>query len=82
MGGIFGIYMIGFFTKIGNAKNVWIGIAGTFLFSLWTVLASKNYLPDWLDVPFDLYYTGIIGHIAMFIIIYISAVFFNKKNKK
>jgi SSS family solute:Na+ symporter len=54
------------------------------IFSLWTVLAKYSFLPYWLQAPFDLYYTGIIGQIVMFAGIFVAAVLFSdsKKNLK
>ena len=66
--GLFGVYALGFFTTRGDARSVWCGIVLTILFTGWTVVAAKapHVLPDALNVPFDLYYTGIIGNIVMF----------------
>jgi len=78
MGGVTGLYMIGFLTKVGNERTAWIGISITFLFSLWSVLASHGILPDWLHLPFDLYYTGFIGNIIMFATIFMIASLLSK----
>jgi len=84
MGGVLGLYLLGFCTKRGNEKSVWFGIALTMMFSLWTVLAKYSFLPDWLQAPFDLYYTGILGQIVMFAGIFVAAVLFSdsKNNLK
>ncbi len=83
MGGVFGMYMLGFVTTRANSKSVWLGIAVTFVFSLWTVLAKQGLMPDFLTVPFDLYYTGMIGHILLFATAFVASVFiFKKKEKK
>jgi len=74
MGGILGLYMVGFLTRRGDSRTVWIGIILTFLFSIWTVLTGKGILPEWMNVPFDLYYTGFIGNILMFAAIFMSAL--------
>ena len=66
--GLLGIYMLGFFTNRGDARAVGIGIVFTLLFTGWTVLADKGVLPEALTVPFDLYYTGLIGNLVMFAI--------------
>jgi SSS family solute:Na+ symporter len=54
----------------------------TFVFSLWTVLSSRGVLPDWLTVPFDLYYTGLIGNVVMFSTIFILAVMISGKKRE
>jgi SSS family solute:Na+ symporter len=80
MGGVMGLFMLGFLTQRGNGKTAWFGIILTFIFSSWTVLSSNELLPNWLSVPFDLYYTGLIGNILMFVSIFIiSAILYKKK---
>lgn len=68
--GLFGMYSLGFFTRRGDARAVWIGIICTAVFTFWTVVAAQRpeLLPESLRVPFDLYYTGIIGNLVMFIV--------------
>ena len=83
MGGLFGMYMLGFVTTRVNSKSVWLGIFITFIFSLWTVLSQQEVLPDALIAPFDLYYTGMIGHIILFATAFLaSALIFKSKDKK
>ncbi len=83
MGGVFGMYLLGFVTTRANSKSVWVGIAVTFIFSVWTVLAKQGVLPESLTVPFDLYYTGMIGHILLFATAFVSSLFiFKKKENK
>lgn len=71
--GLFGMYALGFFTKRGDERAVWIGIAFTLVFTAWTVAAARapHLLPDRLAVPFDLYYTGMIGNLVMFVVGYL-----------
>jgi SSS family solute:Na+ symporter len=73
-GGLLGIYAIGFLTDKGDARSVWLGIAGTMLFTAWTVLSSNQLVPAFLSVPFDLYYTGLMGNFLMFFLIYATSV--------
>ena len=86
-GGLTGMYMLGFFTKRGDARAVWMGILCTFLFTTWTilpnveVLLNHEILPDQLRVPFDLYYTGIIGNLTMFVVGFLAATLFPGKKK-
>ncbi len=82
MGGVFGLYLFGFITKRGGIKAVWFGISITLLFSMWTVLMKKGFLPDWMSVPFDLYYTGFMSHIIMFTFIFAGTMFFVTKKLK
>jgi len=73
-GGLLGLYFLGFFTRKGNTKSVWIGLIVTFLFTGWTILANHQMVPGYLQVPFDLYYTGLMGNILMFSIAIVAAV--------
>ncbi len=83
MGGVFGMYLLGFVTERANSKSIWLGIAVTFVFSVWTILSKQGVLPDSITVPFDLYYTGMIGHILLFATAFVASVFiFKKKDKK
>ena len=52
------------------------GIVATMLFTAWTILSKNEVLPEMLSVPFDLYYTGIIGNVVMFIVVYLMATWF------
>lgn len=80
-GGLLGLYCIGFFTKQGDARAAWVGLLATMLFTLWTILSKNGLMRDSLSVPFDLYYTGFVGNIIMFILTYIVARIFLKNSK-
>jgi SSS family solute:Na+ symporter len=75
-GGLLSMYLIGFLTRRGDARAVWAGIVATMLFTAWTILSKKGLLPDVLSVPFDLYYTGIIGNVVMFVVVYFLSSWF------
>jgi SSS family solute:Na+ symporter len=66
-GGILGVYLLGFFTTRGDARAVWCGLIFTGLFTGWTILSNKGLLSDFLTIPFDLYYTAMIGNLLMFL---------------
>ena len=82
MGGVMGLYMLGFLTRRGDSKTAWIGIITTFTFSLWTIFSSRNILPEWLSFPFDLYYTGLIGNVLMFVTIFMTAIIISSGKRK
>ncbi len=65
-GGLLGIYVIGFFTRLGDARSVWWGILATATFTLWTL----GVFPERFSVPFDLYYTSAFGNLVMFAVGY------------
>jgi SSS family solute:Na+ symporter len=74
--GLLGVYFIAFFTRRGDARAIWIGIACSFMFTMWTAVAEywPDLLPQALHVPFDLYYTGLIGNVVMFAVSYLAGV--------
>ena len=72
-GGLLGLYLIGFFTKQGDARAAWAGLVSTMVFTSWTLLSKNDLLPDSLNVPFDLYYTGFVGNVVMFVVTYLLA---------
>lgn len=63
-GGILGIYLIGFFTRLGDARAIWCGIFATVLYTFWTM----GLLPISVPVPFDLYYAAIFGNMTAFLV--------------
>ncbi len=80
-GGLLGMYLLGFFTRKGDARSVWVGIVFTMAFTAWTILAKNGLVPESLSVPFDLYYTGIIGNLVMFVIGYGVASLLPRREK-
>ena len=72
-GGLLSIYCIGFFTTRGDARHILFGISGTMFFTAWTILSARTMIPEALSFPFDLYYTGLIGNIIMFLLAYGSS---------
>jgi len=80
-GGLFGLFMLGMLTTQGNGRAAACGIVGTLLFISWTLLAKNELLPESLSVPFDLYYTSVVGNMVMFVIGYMIGllIFPNKK---
>ena len=67
-GGLLSIYGIGFFTERGDARHILFGISGTMIFTAWTIASSRSLISDALSFPFDLYYTGLIGNVIMFML--------------
>ncbi len=80
-GGLFGLFMFGMLTTRGNGRAAGCGIVGTLLFTSWTLLGKNDLLPESLSVPFDLYYTSVVGNVVMFCIGYFTGLllFPNKK---
>jgi SSS family solute:Na+ symporter len=74
-GGLLGIYLIGFFTRRGDARAVWSGIVCTALFTLWTM----GVFPESLSVPFDLYYTSAFGNAVMVAVGFTASLLFRRQ---
>ena len=81
-GGLFGLFMLGMLTTRGNGRAAACGIACTLIFVGWTLLAKHGKLPERWSVPFDLYYTSVVGNLVMFAIGYMIGlvVFPNERN--
>jgi len=65
-GGLLGLFMFGMLTTRGDGRAAMCGIISTLAFTTWTVLAGWGWLPANLEIPFDSYYTTIIGNLVMF----------------
>lgn len=72
-GGLLSLYLFGFFCRHGSAKHAWFGIAVTMLFTAWVILASNNLFFTAQSLPFDLYYTAIIGNLIMFAVLVLGS---------
>jgi SSS family solute:Na+ symporter len=81
-GGMLGIYLLGFFTRVRGSASVWTGITFTAAFTIWTILSSRGLLPEWLSFKYDLYYTIFIGNTVMFIVGALAYYFIGRIFKK
>ncbi|PCJ51217.1 MAG: sodium:solute symporter [Candidatus Hydrogenedentota bacterium] len=64
-GGLLGLFMLGFVTKSGDGRSIAWAIGCTIAFTLYRVLEGRGFVPA---IPIDSYYTGIVGHVLMFVI--------------
>ncbi len=64
-GGLLGLFMLGFVTKTGDGRSIAWAIGCTIAFTLYRVLEGRGIVPA---IPIDSYYTGIVGHVLMFVI--------------
>lgn len=72
-GGLLSLYLFGFFARRGSAKHAWFGIAVTMLFTGWVILARNGWLVTVESLPFDIYYTAIIGNLIMFGVLWLAS---------
>ena len=89
-GGLLGLYVLGFMTKRGDGRAVFVGIIFTVLFSTYISLIelkiiTKDLFLNWgfsegiskfLAQPMDTYYAGLTGNIVIFAIAYVLAITF------
>lgn len=76
-GGLLGLYLLGFFTKVGDDRSVLAGIACTLAFSLWMALANLGIVAS----PIHGYYPGVLGHILMFTVGFTVATLLPKRER-
>lgn len=74
-GGLAGLYMLGFLTTRADSRAVFTGIGCTLLFTAWMAFTSVGVFDalglSALKSPIDTYYTGLLGHIIMFVVGYL-----------
>lgn len=94
MGGILGVYVLGFLTTRGTGRSVAVGIAAMVLFSAYmatveflgitpehfmNTLGISRAVALWLYKPIHIYYVGVFGHIITFAVAYLVSSLFEKK---
>jgi len=78
-GGLLGLYMLGFFTKRGDGRAVFVGILFAIVWSAIISLSGMGWLPtSWTEAinrSFESYYTGIVSNVMMFVVGYLLSFF-------
>lgn len=67
-GGLFGLFMLGFWTTWGDGRAVGCGIVATALYTLWMLAKQFEWIPPDTFPNTDEYYTGLIANIVMFLV--------------
>ncbi|GMW00148.1 MAG: sodium:solute symporter [Candidatus Hydrogenedentota bacterium] len=80
-GGLLGLYLLGFFTKVGDDRAILVAIGFTMLFTLWLSLSSAGALSPSLKAPIFPYYTDLIGHIIFFAVGYTLGAMLPKRDR-
>ncbi len=75
--GMLAVFLLGFFTKRTGTLAVSIGIGLTVIFALWCTISNK--LPATFQVPFDLYYTVLLGNLLLYGVGYLIALMIPNK---
>lgn len=87
-GGLLGLYLLGFMTKRGDGRAVFIGIVATVIFSTYIACVESGWITadlflsmglsekisSFLAQPFDTYYTRLIADALLFVIGYVLAI--------
>ena len=84
MGGLFGLFFLGFITKWGDDRAVFGGVIATVSFSLLMVCKQMGFLglSDDSFPAIDQYYTGIVGNVIMFLVgFFLGGLFPRKKGR-
>jgi len=78
VGGLLGLYLFGYLTTRGDGRAMAVGLVFAVGFSALMSLVVLRQLPsDWLEFlnsHFDVYYTGIVGNLLMFVIGYLATL--------
>jgi len=69
-GGLLGLYLLGFLTRVGDGRAVLVAVVCTLAWSAWTALSKLAWIPEVIQSPVDSYYAGLLGHILMFVVGY------------
>ncbi len=80
-GGIMVIFMFGLFTKIGDAKGLYLGLAGLYVYKLWVFLCNIDVLPATMRPPVDNYFIGITGELLCAAIMIAAWYIFKHKDR-
>jgi len=79
-GGLLGLYMLGFFTKVGNDRSIIVAILFTAGYTLYMTFVGMGVIPESLRINHN-YYTGLFGHLLMFVLGYIVGTLWTGKRK-
>ena len=80
-GGIMVIFMLGLFTKIGDAKGIFIGLGFLYTYKIWVFLCNVDVLPATWRPPVDNYFVGITGEVICAVVV-VAAWYLLKHTKK
>ena len=77
-GGIFGVYMLGFFVPLGDGRAIFWGIVATTAFTIWRGAITLGWWPAPEGNPWyytDEYYTGFLANACAFLVGFFVAGF-------
>lgn len=68
-GGLFGLYALGFFTRLGDDRSILVAIGFTTAYTLYMTLVGMGKISPEYSLNHN-YYTGLFGHLIMFAVGY------------
>jgi len=77
-GGLLGLFLLGFLVPFGDGRAVVAGVIATLSFSGLMVAKELGFI-TWLTI--DSYYTGIIGHVLMFVLGFVGCCIIGKSKR-
>jgi SSS family solute:Na+ symporter len=80
-GGVAGLYLLGFLTRVGDGRAVLVAIAATLAWTAWMALSKFAWWPEVLRSPIDSYYAGLLGHGIMFGVGYVLGLMLPKRKR-
>ena len=79
-GGLLGLYMLGFFTRVGNDRSIIIAIIFTAGYTIYMTFVGLGIVPESMRLNHN-YYTGLFGHLIMFVLGYaVGCIFPGKRD--
>jgi SSS family solute:Na+ symporter len=73
LSGLAGTFLVGMFTRLADSRAVWAGIVCNACFCGYALLGDRGILPASWVLPFDLYYTAIVGNLITLLVVFITA---------
>ena len=80
MGGLLGLFCLGFFTTVGDDRAILCGIGLTLCYTFYSALTSVKIIPPEYALNHN-YYTGLISHVMFFVIGYLAGALITGRRK-
>jgi SSS family solute:Na+ symporter len=68
-GGLLGLYLLGFFTRVGDDRSIIVAIVFAAGYTLYMTFVGLGVIPESMSFNHN-YYTGLFGHLIMFFVGY------------
>lgn len=78
-GGMLAVFLFGIFTRRGDSRAVWVALAVNAMVTGYVLLGNRGIIPERFSIPFDLYYTVLIGNALTFLFAWLTGLIFKTK---